>query len=166
MTMNELKQKRKKLGLTQTQAAEACGVSRRTYQTYEEQEVVNKTFEELRQKLNDLGVLDNSNYVLSLKYIKKICSEVFSTMYPQVKAAYLFGSYSRGEATGKSDVDILVVLEPMGMEFYGMVAELEDRLHKQADVHTHRQLMRNEAFAEEVLKDGIKLYKKESPNYG
>lgn len=166
MTMNELKQKRKKLGLTQTQAAEACGVSRRTYQTYEEQEVVNKTFEELRQKLNDLGVLDNSNYVLSLKYIKKICSEVFSTMYPQVKAAYLFGSYSRGEATGKSDVDILVVLEPMGMEFYGMVAELEDRLHKQADVHTHRQLMRNEAFAEEVLKDGIKLYKKESPNNG
>lgn len=166
MTMNELKQKRKKLGLTQAQAAEACGVSRRTYQTYEEQEVVNKTFEKLRQKLNDLGVLDNSNYVLSLKYIKKICTEVFSAMYPQVKAAYLFGSYSRGEATGKSDVDILVVLEPMGMEFYGMVAELEDRLHKQADVHTHRQLMRNEVFAEEVLKDGIKLYKKESPNNG
>ena len=161
MTMNELKQKRKKLGLTQAQAAEACGVSRRTYQTYEEQEVVNKTFEELRQKLNDLGVLDNSNYVLSLKYIKKICTEVFSTMYPQVKAAYLFGSYSRGEATGKSDVDILVVLEPMGMEFYGMVAELEDRLHKQVDLHTHRQLTRNEVFAEEVLKDGIKIYKKE-----
>ena len=160
MTMNELKQKRKKLGLTQAQAAEACGVSRRTYQTYEEQEVVNKTFEELRQKLNDLGVLDNSNYVLSLKYIKKICTEVFSTMYPQVKAAYLFGSYSRGEATGKSDVDILVVLEPMGMEFYGMVAELEDRLHKQVDLHTHRQLTRNEVFAEEVLKDGIKIYKK------
>lgn len=161
MTMNELKQKRKKLGLTQAQAAEACGVSRRTYQTYEEQEVVNKTFEELRQKLNDLGVLDNSNYVLSLKYIKKICTEVFSTMYPQVKAAYLFGSYSRGEATGKSDVDILVVLEPMGMEFYGMVAELEDRLHKQVDLHTHRQLTRNEVFAEEVLKDGIKIYKKD-----
>lgn len=164
--MNVLKQRRKELGLTQIQAAAACGVSRRTYQTYEEQEVVNKTFEELRQKLNDLGVLDNSNYVLSLKYIKKICTEVFSTMYPQVKAAYLFGSYSRGEATGKSDVDILVVLEPMGMEFYGMVAELEDRLHKQADVHTHRQLMRNEVFMEEVLKDGIKLYKKESPNNG
>ena len=161
MTMNELKQKRKKLGLTQAQAAEACGVSRRTYQTYEEQEVVNKTFEELRQKLNDLGVLDNSNYVLSLKYIKKICTEVFSTMYPQVKAAYLFGSYSRGEATGKSDVDFLVVLEPMGMEFYGMVAELEDRLHKQVDLHTHRQLTRNEVFAEEVLKDGIKIYKKD-----
>ena len=161
MTMNELKQKRKKLGLTQAQAAEACGVSRRTYQTYEEQEVVNKTFEELRQKLNDLGVLDNSNYVLSLKCIKKICTEVFSTMYPQVKAAYLFGSYSRGEATGKSDVDILVVLEPMGMEFYGMVAELEDRLHKQVDLHTHRQLTRNEVFAEEVLKDGIKIYKKD-----
>ena len=164
--MNELKKKRKELGLTQAQAAEACGVSRRTYQTYEEQEVVNKTFEELRQKLNDLGVLDNSNYVLSLKYIKKVCTEVFSTMYPQVKAAYLFGSYSRGEATGKSDIDILVVCEPMGMEFFGIASELEDRLHKEIDLHTHRQLMRNEVFGEEVLKDGIKLYKKESPNNG
>ncbi len=160
MTMNELKQKRKKLGLTQAQAAEACGVSRRTYQTYEEQEVVNKTFEELRQKLNDLGVLDNSNYVLSLKYIKKICTEVFATMFPEVKAAYLFGSYARGEATGKSDIDILVVCPPMGMKFYGIAADLEEKLHKQVDLHTHRQLIRNEVFAEEVLKDGIKIYKK------
>ncbi len=158
MTMNELKQKRKKLGLTQAQAAEACGVSRRTYQTYEEQEVVNKTFEELRQKLNDLGVLDNSNYVLSLKYIKKICTEVFATMFPEVKAAYLFGSYARGEATGKSDIDILVVCPPMGMKFYGIAADLEEKLHKQVDLHTHRQLIRNEVFAEEVLKEGIKIY--------
>ena len=164
-SMNELRQRRKELGLTQEQAAEACGVSRRTYQTYEEQEVVNKTFEELRQKLNDLGVLDNSNYVLSLKYIKRICTEVFSTMYPEVKAAYLFGSYSRGEATGESDVDILVVIDPIGMKFFGMVAELEDRLHKSVDVQTHRQLGTG-AFLEEVLKDAIKLYKKESPNNG
>ena len=76
----------------------------------------------------------------------------------EVKAAYLFGSYARGEATGKSDIDILVVCPAMGMKFYGMVADLEERLHKQVDLHTHRQLIRNEVFAEEVLKEGIKIY--------
>lgn len=159
--MNELRQKRKQLGLTQIEAARACGVSRRTYQTYEEQQIMNATFEELRKRLEDDGILDGSNFICSVKYIKRVCNEVFSTMYPEVKAAYLFGSYARGEATGKSDIDILVVTESMDMKFFGMVSELEDRLHKQVDLHTHRQLTRNEVFAEEVLKDGIKIYKKE-----
>ena len=159
--MNELREKRKQLGLTQIEAARACGVSRRTYQTYEEQQITNATFQELCKRLEDGGILDGDNFICGLKYIKRICGEVFSTMYPEVKAAYLFGSYARGEATEKSDIDILVVSEPMGMEFYGMVSELEDKLHKQVDLHTHKQLIRNEVFAEEVLKDGIKIYKKE-----
>ena len=160
LSMNELREKRKQLGITQIEAARACGVSRRTYQTYEEKQIMNATFEELRKRLEDEGILDGSNFICSVKYIKRICSEVFSTMYPEVKAAYLFGSYARGEATGKSDVDILVVCPPMGMKFYGIAADLEEKLHKQVDLHTHRQLIRNEVFAEEVLKDGIKIYKK------
>lgn len=158
LSMNELRQKRKQLGLTQIEAARACGVSRRTYQTYEEQQIMNATFEELRKRLEDDGILDGSNFICSVKYIKRICSEVFSTMYPEVKAAYLFGSYARGEATGKSDIDILVVTEPMDMKFFGMVSELEDRLHKVIDIHTHKQLIGSEAFLEQVLKDGIKIY--------
>ena len=156
LSMNELREKRKQLGLTQIEAARACGVSRRTYQTYEEQQIMNATYEELCKRLED-----GDNFICSLKYIKRICGELFTTMYPEVKAAYLFGSYARGEATGKSDIDILVVCPPMGMEFYGMVADLEEKLHKQVDLHTHKQLIRNEVFAEEVLRDGIKIYKKE-----
>ena len=158
LSMNELRQKRKQLGLTQIEAARACGVSRRTYQTYEEQQIMNATFEELRKRLEDESILEGSNFICSVKFIKRVCGEVFSTMYPEVKAAYLFGSYARGEATGKSDIDILVVCPAMGMKFYGMVADLEERLHKQVDLHTHRQLIRNEVFAEEVLKEGIKIY--------
>ena len=156
--MNELKEKRKQLGLTQIQAARACGVSRRTYQTYEEQQIVNDTFKELRQKLGEMGVLDGSNYICNVKYIKFVCKEVFSTMYPEVKAAYLFGSYARGEATGKSDIDILVVIPPIGMKYYGIAVDLEERLHKKIDLHTHRQLLESESFLEQVLKDGIKIY--------
>ena len=158
LSMNELREKRKQLGLTQIEAARACGVSRRTYQTYEEKQIMNATFEELRKRLEDDGILDGSNFICSVKYIKRVCGEVFSTMYPEVKAAYLFGSYARGEATGKSDIDILVVIPPIGMKYYGIAVDLEERLNKKIDLHTHRQLLESEPFLEQVLKDGIKIY--------
>ena len=157
-SMNELRQKRKELGLTQEQAAKACGVSRRTYQTYEETNNLNATYDELIRKLDEMGILDGSNYISNVKYIKNVCRHLFKEKYPEIECAYLFGSYARGEATGKSDIDILVVCPPMGMKFYGIAAELEERLHKQIDLHTHRQLVKSEKFLEQILKEGIKIY--------
>ena len=78
--------------------------------------------------------------------------------YPEVKCAYLFGSYARGTANGKSDIDILVVCPPMGMKFYGISELLEQELHKKIDLHTHRQMVNNEIFMSEILKDGVKIY--------
>ena len=156
--MNQLQQKRKELGITQIQAARACGVSRRTYQTYEETKTINSTFKELVKKLEEMGIMDGSNYSCSVQGIKYVCRKLFKEKYPEVQAAYLFGSYARGEANGHSDIDILVVCPPMGMKFYGMAAELEQELHKEVDVHTHRQLVNNAQFAEQVLIDGIKIY--------
>ena len=156
--MNELREKRRELGLTQVQAALSCGVSRRTYQSYEEGNLKNATYDELYEKLNDLGVLDNTNFVANVKHIKRVCNEVLSKHYPEVQSVYLFGSYARGDATGKSDIDLLVVCPPMGMKFYGIASDLEAKLHKHIDLHTHRQLVDNEQFLENVLKDAIKIY--------
>ena len=156
--MNELVTKRKELGITQKQAANACGVSRRTYQTYEETNTINATYEELIRKLDEMGVLDGSNYICSVKAIKHHCLKLFKEKYPEVQCAYLFGSYARGEANGKSDIDLLVVCPPIGMKFYGIATELEEILNKKIDLHTHRQLLRSEKLLEEVLKEGIKIY--------
>ena len=156
--MNELVTKRKELGITQKQAANACGVSRRTYQTYEETNTINATYEELIRKLDEMGVLDGSNYICSVKVIKHHCLTLFKEKYPEVQCAYLFGSYARGEANGKSDIDLLVVCPPIGMKFYGIATELEEILNKKIDLHTHRQLLRSEKLLEEVLKEGIKIY--------
>jgi hypothetical protein len=156
--MNELRQKRKELGLTQIQAANVCGVSRRTYQTYEETSNINTTYNELMKKLDEIGVLDGNNYIPNIKFIKRVCKQVLQEEYPEVQCVYLFGSYARGEATGNSDIDILVVCPPMGMKFYGIATKLEEHLHKQIDLQTHRQLVENERLLEQVLKDGIKIY--------
>ena len=156
--MNELRQKRKELGLTQIQAALSCGVSRRTYQTYEENNIKNSTFDELYNKLNELGFFDGSNYIPHIKFIKRVCNDVLSHKYPEVQCVYLFGSYARGEQTFKSDIDLLFVCPPMGLKFYGIATDLEEQLHKHIDLHTYRQLVDNEEFLKNVLKDGIKIY--------
>ena len=156
--MNELRQKRKQLGITQIQAAHACGVSRRTYQTYEETENINATFDELIKKLEEIGALDSENFITNVKAIKFAVQNLFKAKYPEVQCAYLFGNYARGQATGKSDIDILIVASPMGMRFYGIAAELEEALHKTIDLHTHRQAMKDEAFLASIFKEGIKIY--------
>jgi len=156
--MNKLRKKRKELGITQMQAAHACGVSRRTYQTYEETDNLNGTYDELIRKLDEMGVLDGSNYISNPKFIRLVCNSLFKEEYPEIECAYLFGSYARSKATGNSDIDILVVCPPMGMRFYEIATKLEEQLHKSVDLHTHRELLGNETLLTEVLKEGIKIY--------
>ena len=151
--MNELKQKRKELGLTQVEAAQICGVSRRSFQYYEE----NDEYEEMRRKI--LEIIENSekNRILGLQYIKLTCTKIFKK-YPEIRCAYLYGSYARKEATPESDVDILVVCPPMGMKLYHLAGELEDVLGKTVDLQTHRQIGDNANFIEKILTEGILIY--------
>ena len=158
---NLLKEKRKQLGITQVQAAKACGVSRRTYQTYEETPIKNATYKSLLEQIEEMGYFDYERRILSIKDIKALCTMVFRK-YKGVECAYLYGSYARGEATGKSDVDILVVCHGMGLDFFGMAGELEDITHKEIDLQTHEQIGDNADFLENILVEGIKIYDKKN----
>ena len=54
-----------------------------------------------------------------------------------VLKAFLFGSFSRGEALKNSDVDILVELDyskHIGLGFVNMKLDLEEKLHKKVDL--------------------------------
>ncbi len=54
-----------------------------------------------------------------------------------VLRAFLFGSYSRKDASNDSDIDILVELDyskHIGMGFVNMKLDLEEKLHKKIDL--------------------------------
>lgn len=71
----------------------------------------------------------------------QLIAEYFKTQ-PVLKA-YLFGSFSRGEETDSSDIDILIVLDDsqhVGMKFFGMYEDLKDLLGRNVDLVTDRSL--------------------------
>jgi hypothetical protein len=71
-----------------------------------------------------------------LKKYKTFLKEKF-----KVKKIGIFGSYSRGEATLESDVDILVeFFEPLGWEFFDLKEYLEEILSKKVDLVTESGL--------------------------
>jgi uncharacterized protein len=68
-----------------------------------------------------------------------------------------FGSVARGEADSKSDIDLLVDLEP-GRSLFdlgGLLMDLQDLLDHKVDVVTERGL--RERIRERVLKEAVPL---------
>lgn len=78
-----------------------------------------------------------------------------------VDKAWVFGSFSRGEEKENSDIDIIVALSPdarMGLSYYGMICDLEDRLHRPVDMVREGQLL---PFAvESANRDKILIYER------
>lgn len=90
--------------------------------------------------------------------IIEVLRHYFSTQ-PVLKA-WLFGSFSRGEETKDSDVDIMVSLDkskPIGLKFFGMWNDLEELLGRKVDLVSEGTLL---PFAQEsVERDKILVYR-------
>ena len=74
--------------------------------------------------------------------VVSILNEYFQTK--PVDKAWVFGSFSRGEEKVDSDIDIIVALSPnarMGLGFYAMICDLEDRLNRPVDLVREGQLL-------------------------
>jgi hypothetical protein len=158
MTLKEL---RKLKGLTQKDCAQFLSIPLRTYTRYEADDSKQNAikYQYMLQKLNEYGYVDEEHGILSLEDIKNICNEVFAEY--EVRYAYLFGSYAKGKATEKSDVDLLVELTGKnGLKFFEMVEVLREKLKKKVDLLDAGQLENNSMLAQEILRDGIKIYKK------
>ena len=153
-----LKSLRKQKRLTQAACAAYLGVPLRTYQNYESDAMKQDSlkYAYMMQKLDRYGFIDEEHGVLSIQKIKDVCKNVFTNC--DVAYCYLFGSYAKGKATETSDVDLLISTTVSGMQFYDLVEELREKLHKKVDLLNFEQLADNLELVNEVLKDGIKIY--------
>jgi predicted nucleotidyltransferase len=79
-------------------------------------------------------------------------------------AVYLFGSYARGEADEKSDVDILVDIKGTGIEglwkWYGLTDDFKRQIKKRMDVVDAEvfEFSKDKEFLRNIEKDMVRIY--------
>ena len=154
--MNELRRVRQLLNITQIDAANILNISRRTYQKYEALDDLDDKLEYYVYKLKESNVIDEENGILSIDTIRKEVNNIFSKY--NINFCYLFGSYAKNKATPSSDVDLLIDSDVTGLDFFGLVEELRQKLHKRIDLLKLEQLDNNEDLLREIMKDGIRIY--------
>ena len=98
--------------------------------------------------------------VYTLEEIKNILYPIF--MANAVYKAVLFGSYAKGLATGKSDIDIVIDSrgELLNIHFYGLLEQIIEKLNKNVDLFEISEIKRESAIYKEIQKEGIVLYAK------
>lgn len=153
-----LKDIRLRSNLTQEEAAQLLGVTRRTYVNYEAGKIDESSlkYKYVVETLQKATLIDENHGILTIDQIRKICGEIFKDY--SVEYCYLFGSYAKGKATEKSDVDLLVAMPVDGMKFFELIEVLREQLKKKIDLLDIAQLENNPTLVQEILGDGIKIY--------
>lgn len=93
--------------------------------------------------------------ILSLSRIKEIVKPI--ALKYKVKEIYLFGSYARGEATDKSDLDFLVF---GGEDFkltliFSLAEELREAFQKNVDVFEIHEVNQKSVFYDTIMKERL-----------
>ena len=95
--------------------------------------------------------------IFTLDEIKRRLQPIFTNH--RIRQAILFGSYGKGTATQKSDVDLLVDSDLRGLKFMGFVEELREALDdKDMDVFDVAHIGPKSRIAEEIKQTGIEIY--------
>ena len=154
----KLRDIRSKANITQQEASDIVGVPLRTFIRYENEEKYKKTlkYQKMCDVLEETFRIDEEHGLLTIEEIKKICKKVFDKY--DVEFAFLFGSYAKGKAGPMSDVDIMVCTETTGLNFFGLIEELREELHKKVDLIPLNDIEQGSKLMLEILRTGTKIY--------
>lgn len=101
--------------------------------------------------------MDNTIY--SYEEIKNRLFPVFQQY--NVNKAVLFGSYGKGTATVKSDVDLLVDSGLKGLNFVGLMEAVRNALgEKEVDMFDVSHIDKGSLIEKEIAKTGVEIYEK------
>jgi len=154
-----IKDLRLKCRLTQKEASQLLNISYKTYCRYETEESKYKDslkYQKIIDILADRCKIDETHGKLTIQEIKEASKEIFIKY--DISYCYLFGSYAKQKETELSDIDLLIEGKVKGLDYYGLLQELMDVLHKKVDLIKISNAVTNIDFLNEILKDGIKIY--------
>ena len=92
----------------------------------------------------------------SVPELQAVLSPVFQAH--GVKRATLFGSYAKGSATARSDVDLLVDSGLRGLAFFGLLEHVSEVLDTPVDLIDVSQVVEGSEIEKEISKSGVALF--------
>ena len=97
-----------------------------------------------------------SDTIYSVEDIKAVLHPVF--IKHNVKKAILFGSYVKGLADHRSDVDLLLDSGLRGLKFIGLIEDVRLALDKDVDVFDKTHIVPDSKIFSEISRDGVVIY--------
>ena len=94
--------------------------------------------------------------VYSIREIENILHPVFAGY--GVRRAVLFGSYAKGQATPRSDIDIFVDSGLRGLAFFGLLEGITSTLDVPVDLIDVSQIEKGSHIEMEIQQTGVPIY--------
>ena len=96
--------------------------------------------------------------VYSIGQLKTLLAPVF--LRNGVRKAVLFGSFGKGVASPKSDIDLFVDSGLRGFAFFGLLDEVVQTVDKKVDLIDATDVIQGSLIEKEIGNSGILLYEK------
>lgn len=96
--------------------------------------------------------------IYTLPQLKHILMPVFDAY--GIRKAVLFGSYAKGTATEKSDIDLLVDSKLRGLRFVGFLDEVQRTVGKNVDLFDVTHIEAGSRIDQEIQRTGVTVYEK------
>ena len=94
--------------------------------------------------------------VYTVSELKNILTPIFRQN--GVRRAVLFGSYAKGSATPRSDVDLLVDSGLRGLAFFGLLEDVVSALEIPVDLLDVSQITVDSQIDREIKESGVRIY--------
>lgn len=94
--------------------------------------------------------------IYTVSELQKILTPIFRQN--GVKQAILFGSYAKGLATTKSDIDLLVDSGLRGLAFFGLLEDVSTAIDAPVDLLDVSQIEKNSRIDREIRESGVAIY--------
>ena len=96
--------------------------------------------------------------VYTLPQLRAVLAPVF--MRYGIQKAVLFGSYGKGTATEKSDIDLLVDSGLRGLRFVGLLDDIQRAVGKDVDLFDVTHIQSGSRIDREIQATGVTVYEK------
>ena len=94
--------------------------------------------------------------IYTIQELQKILVPIFQQN--GVRQATLFGSYAKGLATAKSDIDLLVDSGLRGLAFFGLLEDVSTAIDAPIDLLDVSQIEKNSRIDREIRESGVAIY--------